>query len=89
MRLCYITGNDIHSRVIARSASDVAIPVAGSEMRLPSGVYPELCEILRCAQNDIRRRARNDRREITGNDIHSRVIARSDSDVAIPVAAVK
>jgi len=28
--------------------------------RLPRGVYPEPCEILRCAQNDRRRRARND-----------------------------
>src|SRR4030043_883724 len=29
-------------------------------VRLPRGVYPESCEILRCAQNDTRRRARND-----------------------------
>ena len=36
-------------------------------MRLPRGVYPELCKILRSAQNDTERRARNDRGELLNN----------------------
>ena len=35
----------------------------GNKARLPRGVYPERDEILRFAQNDRKRRARNDRRE--------------------------
>ena len=47
-----------NSRVIARSVSDKAIPYGLTLLR---GACPERQEILRYAQNDTKRRARNDK----------------------------
>jgi len=52
-RLPRFARNDIHSRVIARSASDMAIPVVGNKVRLP-----------RFARNDRREITGNDTEEL-------------------------
>jgi hypothetical protein len=49
-----------HREGLSPVAISVEVDVVANR-RLPRGVYPELHEILRCAQNDERRRARNDR----------------------------
>jgi hypothetical protein len=62
--------SSFHSEQAPQSQSE--IPRFRSEQGLPRGVYPELCKILRSAQNDTERRARNLRGELLNNLVNSR-----------------
>ena len=58
----YVIARSVVSRSPERSEGDDAIPKKGWNYckRLPRGACPERHEILRYAQNDTKRRARND-----------------------------